>query len=1036
MGAAASVSSSHQNPKHGKVDDREESDPYSSTEAVTSAGQLFPAQKRASLSLRREQQERLSENVPRSDSTRVSIGDRLVTKSTHSERLLVPLLRTLSHDPSKENRADPGYMSVKNLALRHAYSRGPSTIHDDDDRGSEHHDGPPSDLVFGMLCSDLVASSHLARGEIPPVPSLAGKGELMSKKVGRPGAGAYADLPSPRTPRIPYEPSIVEEDAGEGNDNNVPLTQAASFTLKQTSASNSWLERISPPLTLSAVPSPTHSGMGSPVDTSGQRMFPPSSPISSGDRAPLPFPLKQPKLKFARDGGDQLSYPASPPRELPPLQLPPGRIARGASIAGSPAEPSSPIASENSRENSVSAPSASQLHHHGSVSSGPSSPSGRASGSGRLISVPPLRTQPTEESHTPVVSSPPSGVSHSSHGTSAAHEDLLSKTLPVKMGSPSSSRSSLPGSLSATVKSPEALKASPQRLRLSIDLGWKPPDASGLGTTTPLVNGCSVTVKPIPQRPFLGDLARKGKGGSPVSPTMSEEDWIAVDDGAYPDMTPRFTKVDAGGQKMQLSLNSSLERKESYHFTKSGTIWLKGFGAQIGECGLGEQAASAGIPMQERLVMLQKLGQGASGVVFKAFDLVELRLVAVKVMPVNDKDKRRQMVSELCALYESLRSTGNANGHNAASESVSADGCDQVVEFFDAFATMGDATVGLLVEFMDGGSLQDLADEGGCRDETTLAQIALQGLRGLTFLHNHRQIHRDLKPANMLINHKGQVKISDFGIARKVGGPDDNHAPETAGKSQPSHPSGSEPSGSAGSVNSHPPPRPMLHTANTFVGTVTYMSPERINGEAYSYASDVWSLGLSLLTTALGHLPLDTKGGYWSVYSAIRDAAPPTLPASEAWSPALRSFIDLCLTKDPSKRPSCAELLEHQFVKGVVTQASPSSGGLEEDQLRQLKLMELEEVLLAVAVAVQRLLSAAEGQPQPSGNVTPAKRRLLRRADSLHGLFLDDSRAEKLKRLASQLSLPLDVVTARVKEMLGKVEAEISNGTPKAAAVS
>ncbi|CAN0455214.1 unnamed protein product, partial [Discosporangium mesarthrocarpum] len=61
-----------------------------------------------------------------------------------------------------------------------------------------------------------------------------------------------------------------------------------------------------------------------------------------------------------------------------------------------------------------------------------------------------------------------------------------------------------------------------------------------------------------------------------------------------------------------------------------------------------------------------------------------------------------------------------------------------------------------------------------------------------------------------------------------------------------------------------------LHTAQTFVGTVTYMSPERINGEDYSYPSDVWSLGLSLLTTALGRLPFSTKEGYWSVLHSIR----------------------------------------------------------------------------------------------------------------------------------------------------------------------
>lgn len=61
-----------------------------------------------------------------------------------------------------------------------------------------------------------------------------------------------------------------------------------------------------------------------------------------------------------------------------------------------------------------------------------------------------------------------------------------------------------------------------------------------------------------------------------------------------------------------------------------------------------------------------------------------------------------------------------------------------------------------------------------------------------------------------------------------------------------------------------------LSRANTFVGTITYMSPERINGDRYSYSSDIWSLGMTLLTTALGKLPLETKNGYWGVLHCVR----------------------------------------------------------------------------------------------------------------------------------------------------------------------
>ena len=74
--------------------------------------------------------------------------------------------------------------------------------------------------------------------------------------------------------------------------------------------------------------------------------------------------------------------------------------------------------------------------------------------------------------------------------------------------------------------------------------------------------------------------------------------------------------------------------------------------------------------------------------------------------------------------------------------------------------------VNLVVEYMDGGSLQDVVDNGGCRDEEVLADIAHQVLLGLDFLHSHNQMHRDIKPGNILLNCQGQVKLADFGISR------------------------------------------------------------------------------------------------------------------------------------------------------------------------------------------------------------------------------------------------------------------------------
>lgn len=129
--------------------------------------------------------------------------------------------------------------------------------------------------------------------------------------------------------------------------------------------------------------------------------------------------------------------------------------------------------------------------------------------------------------------------------------------------------------------------------------------------------------------------------------------------------------------------------------------------------------------------------------------------------------------------------------------------------------------VNLVVEYMDGGSLEDLVQAGGCDDEAVLASMAAQVLQGLRFLHERHKVHRDVKPGNLLLNSRGQVKLADFGVARKLGGTSD--------------------------------------LSRTFVGTVGYMSPERIQGLRYNAKADIWGFGLSLMACALGRFPYQVR---------------------------------------------------------------------------------------------------------------------------------------------------------------------------------
>ena len=139
--------------------------------------------------------------------------------------------------------------------------------------------------------------------------------------------------------------------------------------------------------------------------------------------------------------------------------------------------------------------------------------------------------------------------------------------------------------------------------------------------------------------------------------------------------------------------------------------------------------------------------------------------------------------------------------------------------------------------------------------------------------------------------------------------------------------------------------------ANTFVGTLTYMAPERIDGRSYTFNSDVWSLGLTMMSVAQGSLSVDTANGYWSILNSIRDKEPPRLPDNGKWSEEFRDFVAQCLTQSPANRPSCTDLLKHAFI----LRAAPDSA--EEDAAGRTArgLEDLQSIIAATYTHLQKL---------------------------------------------------------------------------------
>ncbi|KAH0566516.1 hypothetical protein GP486_000097 [Trichoglossum hirsutum] len=266
----------------------------------------------------------------------------------------------------------------------------------------------------------------------------------------------------------------------------------------------------------------------------------------------------------------------------------------------------------------------------------------------------------------------------------------------------------------------------------------------------------------------------------------------------------------------------------------------------------------------EDLIVLKELGAGNGGTVSKVQHAATKAVMARKVIHVEaKKEVRKQIVRELHIMHD----------------------CNSpfIVSFYGAFLNEAGDVI-MCMEYMDCGSLDRISKDFGPVRVDVLGKIAEAILGGLTYLYNvHRIMHRDIKPSNVLVNSRGCIKLCDFGVSGQL-------------------------------VNS---------VADTFVGTSTYMAPERIQGAKYSVKSDVWSVALTLMELAIGRFPFDandsTAGnrasagpmGILDLLQQIVHEPAPKLPKSDAFPSILEEMIEKCLVKDPDLRPTPQQLFDN-----------------------------------------------------------------------------------------------------------------------------
>ncbi|MCO6509833.1 MAG: serine/threonine protein kinase [Aridibacter famidurans] len=256
----------------------------------------------------------------------------------------------------------------------------------------------------------------------------------------------------------------------------------------------------------------------------------------------------------------------------------------------------------------------------------------------------------------------------------------------------------------------------------------------------------------------------------------------------------------------------------------------------------------AGHVLAERYRIVGLIGRGGMGEVYKAEDLKLEQTVALKFLP-EDLSRDEEALKRFVGEVRSARQVSHPN----------------VCRVFD----MGD-TDGLYyisMEFIEGDDLSMLLNRIGRLPSDKAVEVSRQICLGLAAIHKAGILHRDLKPANIIIDSKGEARITDFGIA---GIEADVQGPESR------------------------------------VGTPAYMSPEQITGKEVTQQSDIYSLGLLLYEIFTGKQAFEGK----SFEELIRkhQTTNPTTPSQivTGIDPLVENVIEACIRKDPLERPSSA----------------------------------------------------------------------------------------------------------------------------------